>query len=218
MGTAPTNSMSVLPDAYLDEGPDLDMELVFFPAEVPECISPICEGICLGSIYGTAEKYLNKYKVTHVLTVASNCVPDLQLERVKYKLFELPDCPTHVIYTVFKEGLEFMREAILNKGTVFVHCGRGVSRSATLVIAYLMHYENKMFQEALTLVNKQRRCAYPNIGFQLQLQYFEKSRSFDSTSFNIFPELVMTIQRKLNDLSSLIEEIMEGGLNATCVV
>eukprot|EP00658_Telonema_sp_P-2_P017021 TRINITY_DN1658_c0_g1_i8.p1 TRINITY_DN1658_c0_g1~~TRINITY_DN1658_c0_g1_i8.p1 ORF type:complete len:195 (-),score=56.97 TRINITY_DN1658_c0_g1_i8:48-632(-) len=137
--------MAALPDAYINEGPDLDMELVFFPSEVPETISPICDGICLGSVGGTGDRHtLKKYNVTHVLTVASNCVPEKIYEDMRYKLFDLPDCPTYVIYSVFKEGLEFMREAIENKGTVFVHCGRGVSRSSTLVIAYLMHYENKI--------------------------------------------------------------------------
>ena len=78
------------------------------------------------------------------------------------------------------------------------------------MIAYLMHYEKKLSQDALTAVNRERRCAYPNIGFQLQLQFFEKSGSFDCSGFNIFAEIVMTIQRKLNDLSALIESIMEG--------
>lgn len=202
--------MSVLPDGYLDEGPDLDMELVFFPTEVPETISPICEGICLGSVAGTADfQTLSKHKVTHVLTVASNCVPEEKFESMKYLLFDLPDCPTCLIYAVFKEALEFMHEAISQKGAVFVHCVRGVSRSSTLVIAYLMHYQKRMFQDALTLVNRQRRCAYPNIGFQLQLQFLEKSKSFDSAGFNIFAEIVITIQRKLNDLNALIESIME---------
>lgn len=155
-------------------------------------------------------KLLTNNNVTHVLTVASNCVPEKRFDHIKYKLFDLPDCPTYVIHNIFKEALTFMREAIEAKGTVFVHCGRGVSRSATLVIAYLMHYDGKMFQDALTLVNRQRRCAYPNIGFQLQLQYFERAKDFELNKFSIFGEIAITIARKLNDLNSLIEAIMEG--------
>eukprot|EP00656_Telonema_subtile_P017315 TRINITY_DN1926_c0_g1_i5.p1 TRINITY_DN1926_c0_g1~~TRINITY_DN1926_c0_g1_i5.p1 ORF type:complete len:269 (+),score=55.18 TRINITY_DN1926_c0_g1_i5:93-899(+) len=194
----------------ITEGPDLDMKLVFFPAEVSECVSWICDGICLGSVHGTRDrKIFEQYNITHVLTVASNCVPEKKFDDVKYLLFDLPDCPTHTIYHVFKEGLEFMRQAIESKGTVFVHCGRGVSRSATLVIAYLMHYEGKMFQEALTIVNRQRRCAYPNIGFQLQLQYLEKTKSMQCEDFSVFSEIAITVQRKLDDVDALIESIME---------
>jgi len=83
------------------------------------------------------------------------------------------------------------------------------------VIAYLMHYQGKMFQEALTLVNKQRQCAYPNIGFQLQLQYFEKCKSFDYSAFELCAEIVITIQRKLNDVDVLVESIMEGSALST---
>ena len=105
------------------------VQLVFFPGEVPESISPICEGICLGSLAGTADfKVLTKYNVTHILTVASNCEPEKRFDNMSYKLFELPDCPTYVIYNIFEEALQFMREAIVNKGTVFVHCGRGTAR------------------------------------------------------------------------------------------
>ena len=61
-------------------------------------------------------------------------------------------------------------------GCVFVHCGRGISRSATVVMAYLMQTRNLDVSAAFSMVASKRPCCYPNIGFQIQLHLFEKTR------------------------------------------
>ena len=48
----------------------------------------------------------------------------------------------------------------------------GISRSATIVIAYLMWKEKKSFKQVLNLV-KDKRVVRPNRGFFRQLQLFE---------------------------------------------
>ena len=48
--------------------------------------------------------------------------------------------------------VEFVNEAIESGGTVFVHCHQGVSRSTTMVIAYLMWKERLTFNEAFAKV------------------------------------------------------------------
>ena len=55
---------------------------------------------------------------------------------------------------------------------VFVHCFAGVSRSATLVIAYFMWKNKKPYKEVYEFVNK-RRSIGPNYGFRKQLLIFE---------------------------------------------
>lgn len=56
---------------------------------------------------------------------------------------------------------------------VFVHCEAGVSRSATLVTALLMHRERRPFYETYRDVRARRGEALMNIGFASQLQRFE---------------------------------------------
>lgn len=63
-------------------------------------------------------------------------------------------------------------------GTVLVHCHVGVSRSATLVLAYLMLKQNLTLVEAICAV-KDNRGVIPNRGFLRQLirlnqQLFDK--------------------------------------------
>ena len=67
------------------------------------------------------------------------------------------------------QALEFTEEAIRGGGVVFVHCQHGVSRSATLVIAYLMWRQALPYEEALDHVRAARPTINPNIGFACAL-------------------------------------------------
>lgn len=53
----------------------------------------------------------------------------------------------------------------------------GVSRSVTLVVAYIMTVTGLGWQEALAAVRVVRPCAGPNLGFQRQLQEFEATQA-----------------------------------------
>ncbi|KAJ3825203.1 hypothetical protein F5878DRAFT_707211 [Lentinula raphanica] len=64
----------------------------------------------------------------------------------------------------------------LDKGRgVLVHCQAGVSRSATIVAAYLMHSRKMNVEEALGLVRKARPEIDPNPGFIAQLEIFHNA-------------------------------------------
>ena len=53
----------------------------------------------------------------------------------------------------------------------------GVSRSVTLVVAYIMTVTGLGWQEALAAVKVARPCAGPNLGFQRQLHEFETTQA-----------------------------------------
>ena len=56
---------------------------------------------------------------------------------------------------------------------VLIHCYAGVSRSATITIAYLMRFYQMSFKKAFSLVRENRKQMYPNSGFINQLKFFE---------------------------------------------
>lgn len=58
---------------------------------------------------------------------------------------------------------------------VLVHCKMGISRSASVVIAYAMKAFNMSLDEALNLVKKKRTCIKPNQAFCNQLKTYEVS-------------------------------------------
>jgi protein-tyrosine phosphatase len=75
----------------------------------------------------------------------------------------------------FDESYEFITNHILEGHSVFVHCAAGISRSATLVAAYLMRVNKWTAYEALSLLKEKRPCIRPNDGFLEQLLLFEKN-------------------------------------------
>lgn len=75
----------------------------------------------------------------------------------------------------FQEAIVFLHSAISNGGTVLVHCFAGVSRSASIVIAYLMHDMGMPMLEAMSFTRRRRPIIFPNFGFQRQLMDFEKA-------------------------------------------
>ncbi len=60
------------------------------------------------------------------------------------------------------------------RGNVLVHCYHGVSRSATLVIAYLMVTRGMLYKTAYQFVLARRACISPNPGFKKQLMLLEE--------------------------------------------
>lgn len=67
----------------------------------------------------------------------------------------------------FKECVDFINSV---DGAVLVHCAAGVSRSATIVIAYLILHEKMEYHNAIAFVKQRRRIIKPNHGFLLQLR------------------------------------------------
>ena len=65
-------------------------------------------------------------------------------------------------------------QKIYNNNKILVHCYAGKSRSATIVIAFLMWYRQWSFSDAFKYVQECRSVIEPNLGFCAQLLHYEK--------------------------------------------
>ncbi|KAM0948822.1 putative phosphoric monoester hydrolase [Dioscorea sansibarensis] len=138
-------------------------------------ICQIEDGLYLGSLGAAQDKEaLKKLNITHILTVAQSILPAYPNEFV-YKRIDVLDSPTTNLAQYFDECFEFIDEARRSGGGVLVHCFAGISRSATIVVAYLMKEHRMPLSQALELVRSKRPQICPNFGFRKQLEDFEKS-------------------------------------------
>ncbi|XP_075396579.1 serine/threonine/tyrosine-interacting-like protein 2 [Tenrec ecaudatus] len=118
---------------------------------------------------------LKRLGITHVLNAAHGTGVYTGLGfytglEIQYLGVEVDDLPEVDIAQHFRKAAEFLDEALLTyKGKVLVSSEMGISRSAVLVVAYLMIFHNKAILDALMTVRK-KRAIYPNDGFLKQLR------------------------------------------------
>ena len=73
---------------------------------------------------------------------------------------------------------------------VLIHCQAGVSRSATIVIAYLMKHSWMTMTDAYKFVKARRAIISPNLNFMGQLLEFEEDLNSGVTPRILTPKLV----------------------------
>eukprot|EP00483_Globobulimina_turgida_P008816 UN08834 len=79
------------------------------------------------------------------------------------------------IKTHFIKAIAFINDAFKDENNrVLVHCFAGISRSATIIIAYLMKVQAMSYEDAFLFVKEKRDVINPNKGFVEQLQKYEK--------------------------------------------
>ena len=133
----------------------------------------ILPGIYVGSIKDSLDKeQLKQNNITHILSIHEN-PKERAIENVKYMCHVAGDNASQDIKKFFKESIHFIHEARVNNGNVLVHCLAGISRSTSLVIAYIMTITEMPWYDCLNAVRAARKHANPNFGFQRQLQNFE---------------------------------------------
>ncbi|KAL6175109.1 hypothetical protein ACLB2K_051752 [Fragaria x ananassa] len=131
--------------------------------------SRITSSLFIGGALAARSVYtLQSLGITHILCLCSNEIgqsdsqfPDL----FEYKNFSIRDSEDFNITNIFDEAIEFIDHVEQTGGKVLVHCFEGKSRSATLVLAYLMLRKNSTLLEAWNALKQVHRRAQPNDGF-----------------------------------------------------
>lgn len=88
-------------------------------------------------------------------------------------MVDVLDGPDEPISAHFSRVNAYIAAARAAGGNVLVHCHGGVSRAATLVMAYLIGEEGLGYDNAWTLLRGARPVVSPNPGFVAQLRSFE---------------------------------------------
>ncbi|KAH7515728.1 hypothetical protein FEM48_Zijuj10G0057200 [Ziziphus jujuba var. spinosa] len=139
-----------------------------------EC-SRIAEHIYLGSdAVAKNREILRKNGITHVLNCVGFVCPEYFKIDLVYKTLWLQDSPSEDITSILYDVFDYFEDVREQGGRVLVHCCQGVSRSTSLVIAYLMWREGQSFEDAFQFVKAARGVTNPNMGFACQLLQCQK--------------------------------------------
>ena len=116
--------------------------------------------LLLSSFQGSKEKnVVEEYNVTHVLSVARG-IPINHFCGVEYYLIEVDDWYGEDLLSHLGQCVDYIEYGMDDcNGNVLVHCSAGVSRSPTVIVAFLMKDQNLNVFDCMDLVKK----AKPNV-------------------------------------------------------
>lgn len=82
-----------------------------------------------------------------------------------YHQIPLDDIEEADIYSTFMDAFKYIDQCRDNKGRILIHCHQGISRSATIVLGYLMYASKIPLKAAYDIVRIHRKQIFPNPGF-----------------------------------------------------
>ncbi|CAG07801.1 unnamed protein product, partial [Tetraodon nigroviridis] len=127
----------------------------------------------LGSAFHSSRREtLTAAGITAVLNVSSTC-PNFFEGEFRYLQLTVEDSLATDIRACFSTAIAFIDSVKQSGGRVLVHCQAGISRSATICLAYLMHTQRVKLDEAFDFVKQRRQVISPNLAFMGQLLQFE---------------------------------------------
>ncbi len=130
--------------------------------------------------------------ITHVLCCAQDCeLHFAHLPQFQYAHLALRDAVVESLSAHWKPAWEFLESVrAFPDGKVLVHCAQGVSRSATMVIGYLMATRKWSLKQAFDLCKSRREVVCPNLGFFFQLAELEMALLHTSSLKQCLPPSV----------------------------
>jgi hypothetical protein len=158
----------------------------------------ICDNIYLGPEGSAIDlSYLKSLNISRILICASQCDPVFSSPNygITYLKLDLVDVAEQSLEPFYAPAHAFIRSSPSN---TLVHCRSGVSRSASLVISYLIQHYRLSAVDAYYYVKKRRPCVLPNLGFQRQLADYQRSLGITaSPNGEDWEELINRTPRKL---------------------
>lgn len=146
----------------------------------------------IGKKTDAVESYLQENSFTHRVDLTSNPIPSTNIPTFYLTVTDQPES-TKTLFQQLENACNFIDTARkTSKAKILVHCKAGISRSATLVIYYLMT-RAKMdlsLAKALRVVRDARPIVSPNEGFmralcRIETEVLNKPLSIDPEAYSM---------------------------------
>lgn len=129
--------------------------------------------IYLGSIVAANNlEWLRQHNIQYIIGLVDY---QQKYEGITYLLYSnINDIPSEDLNSIFSDCFSFIETSLSSGSNILIHCHAGISRSSTVVIAYLMTKYGFSLFEAFNIVKSIRNVVLPNYGFMCQLQLLDK--------------------------------------------
>ena len=144
-------------------------------------MSHILNNIYLGSIHdANSQDFINKNKIKTIVSLINNDTTlNVNTAVVKHHRFNVEDFHTEAnkLFNMLPDIYNIIDSTNEN---ILIHCMVGMSRSAAVVIYYIMRkYNIKSFDKVYQKVKSKRSIVNPNSGFKDILKRFENNLIID---------------------------------------
>ncbi len=135
--------------------------------------SALTEKLYLSAARAISPRVLRDLGITCVINAT------LELPTMAYQLTDclqiaVEDRVGSKLYVYFDLVADKINSVHNSDGKLMIYCRAGMSRSASLCIAYFMKYHDMSMDEAFQYVRARRPIIHPNVGFLRQLRDYEK--------------------------------------------
>eukprot|EP00096_Caligus_rogercresseyi_P014373 TRINITY_DN6882_c0_g1_i3.p1 TRINITY_DN6882_c0_g1~~TRINITY_DN6882_c0_g1_i3.p1 ORF type:complete len:155 (-),score=48.54 TRINITY_DN6882_c0_g1_i3:100-564(-) len=134
-------------------------------------ISEVTTDLYLSSAFAIKDEALREHDITLIINATKELPlwPTIDVIRIP-----LVDSSIQDVYKYFEEVSNIIQKNSEDHGKTLIHCAAGVSRSACLVLAYLMRHHGMPLASAFQKVKSIRPAVRPNNGFVHQLTLWEE--------------------------------------------
>ena len=118
-------------------------------------------------------EFLTKHKITHIINCAQE-IPIIYPKNIKIYHIQLEDDNIKNSKKLITEGSSILKYLLEDPNKIIlVHCFIGVSRSVSVIISYLVKYENHTVNSAIKFIKRKRSFINPFHGFLKEIKLDE---------------------------------------------
>ncbi|RDB20040.1 hypothetical protein Hypma_013100 [Hypsizygus marmoreus] len=150
---------------------------------IPSVTEIVSGQIYLGNLSAALSfEQRTKLGTTHVLSAC----PEFPSTGPNHLTIPIEDNEYENILIHLPNACQFIQNALDQGGKVLVHCVMGISRSTTIVAAYLMKTRKMSRSAAIRFIKQRRSQVHPNYGFIKQLETFAECRYNPSSTNPVY--------------------------------
>ncbi|CAG2117325.1 unnamed protein product [Medioppia subpectinata] len=146
-------------------------------------VNKITDNVYLTGVGGIVRENIVGLRISCIIN-ATYEAPNYDVKGLECIRVPIDDTVDDDISPYLEEVADKLNEVVSENRRAIVHCVAGISRSSSLVLAYLVKYQKLTLKEAFIHCRKCRELSQPNVGFFKSLIEFER-KMFGKTSVQI---------------------------------